>query len=566
MNIPLFQKYKKPDRFCIFCKRIQKAGKLTRHLKKKHSKEPEVQQGKFKALRKEGSFEYNKTVMQKRGDDKSFMKMKSSKTECPTVMCNACKGFYALTSFYKHKSNCMEGVSQGIKSKTVQSMISFHGPTNDNEFVLNVLNRLRTDEIGIKCREDWVILEVGHRKFLDKKHDQSKKDETSKNIRGDMRLLARLAIEFHHLTGLKTEEMFVRDNFPNLEKAITNVAEQNLPKLTHGNYGTKLAIRWLIRRVIEVLEGVYSIRKEDHKADELTRLIKAMKLRWPGLFSSAQFRSISRRNDDLRLPENFLNGNDVETLINHTSDSIIQELDSIDGTVVDKKTYIRLRNLAVTCLTLENGRRGDEPSRLLIQQWRDGKAGRWIDSTEAESLDAFDKEQLTENFLVYQQGKGNKMVPNLVPKYCAKALDILANMDNRKMMRIPPNNNFLFTSGKSNLHSSGWHAVHQVGTEAGVSHINATKNRHHLSEEFQRLKRQKNTNGDQDLDLNNPNTDKVFVQHLGHTEKINRDVYQGPPGVTVATIMPRIFSKIRGKCKYSSLVLFECVNQIMICR
>jgi len=31
-----------------------------------------------------------------------------------------------------------------------------------------------------KCREDWVILEVGYRKYLDKKHDQSKKDETSK--------------------------------------------------------------------------------------------------------------------------------------------------------------------------------------------------------------------------------------------------------------------------------------------------------------------------------------------------------------------------------------------------
>ena len=89
------------------------------------------------------------------------------------------------------------------------------GPTTDENFVVDVLNHLRADDVGKKCKEDWIILEVGHRKYLDKKHDQSKKDETAKNMRGDMSLLARLAIEFNKLTGLPTEAMFHRNNYAN---------------------------------------------------------------------------------------------------------------------------------------------------------------------------------------------------------------------------------------------------------------------------------------------------------------------------------------------------------------
>ena len=95
---------------------------------------------------------------------------------------------------------------------------------------------------------------------------------------------------------------------------------------------------------------------------------------------------------------------------------------------------------------------------------------------EAELLSTVNKEQLKENFVAYQYGKGSKMVPTLIPKSCTAGLDILANLKNRNDMEIPRSNKFLFTSGKSAHHSSGWHAVHEVAEEAGVAHVNATKN------------------------------------------------------------------------------------------
>jgi len=163
---------------------------------------------------------------------------------------------------------------------------------------MNVLNVLREDSIGKKCRADWVILEVGYRKYLDKKHDQSKKNETSKNIRSHMRLLARVAIEFNQLSGLKTEDMFMRKNYEFLEKAIDQIIESS----PEDEYGLKLAMGWMIKRAMTVLEGVYSINEQDSLVHELDCVRKAMHLRWPGLFGGAQFKSFQRRNEDLRLP------------------------------------------------------------------------------------------------------------------------------------------------------------------------------------------------------------------------------------------------------------------------
>jgi len=97
------------------------------------------------------------------------------------------------------------------------------GPASNSDFVMTVFNVLREDSIGTKCREDWVILEVGYRKYLDKKHDQFKKYETSENIRSDMCLLARVTIEFNQLSGLKTEDMFLQKNYKFLEKAIDQI-------------------------------------------------------------------------------------------------------------------------------------------------------------------------------------------------------------------------------------------------------------------------------------------------------------------------------------------------------
>ena len=144
---------------------------------------------------------------------------------------------------------------------------------------------------------------------------------------------------------------------------------------------------------------------------------------------------------------------------------------------------MRIRNLVICCLTLENGRRGEEPSSLLIKQWEDAKAKKWIDLNIVDNLDDHDRELVDKYILAYQNGKGHRLILVLIPQYCVIGMDILADETNREMMMIPTKNNFLFTSTKSYLHCSGWHAVHEITKEAGVGHINATKNRYYISDQ-----------------------------------------------------------------------------------
>jgi len=120
---------------------------------------------------------------------------------------------------------------------------------------------------------------------------------------------------------------------------------------------------WIIKRAMTFLEEVHSINEQDSLVHELDCQRKAIHLRWPGLFGGAQFKSFQRRNNDLRLPSALLNPADVERLSNFNIESIFHQTQLIQETGLDKAKYFKLRNLMVCCLTLENGRRGEESSR-----------------------------------------------------------------------------------------------------------------------------------------------------------------------------------------------------------
>ena len=81
---------------------------------------------------------------------------------------------------------------------------------------------------------------------------------------------------------------------------------------------------------------------------------------------------------------------------------------------VEKYTW--LRSLIVCRLTLYNGRRGDEPSRLLKTQWQDAMDNVWLPSEMVEQVEDEGQRYLIGQFkLAYLLGKGKKFVPVLIP-------------------------------------------------------------------------------------------------------------------------------------------------------
>ncbi|GFR68669.1 histone-lysine N-methyltransferase SETD8-A, partial [Elysia marginata] len=204
--------------------------------------------------------------------------------------------------------------------------------------------------------------------------------------------------------------------------------------------------------------------------------------------------------------------------------------------VLDKHRFIRLRNLICTRLTLFNARRGGEPARMLLSDWTDAEENAWIDPQLVQNVsDPLEKSLLNQFKLVYQSGKGSRrLVPVLIPNDTVEPLRIL--VQKREQCGIPQSNIFLFPStGISKDHVSGWNIMKDVtnlvdGLERPELLI-ADKFRHRASTLFA---------------LTEVPEEKrhAFYKHMGHSQQINRDVYQCPLAVKEVTQVGKLLDTL----------------------
>ena len=194
--------------------------------------------------------------------------------------------------------------------------------------------------------------------------------------------------------------------------------------------------------------------------------------------------------------------------------------------------YTWLRSLVVARLTLYNARRGEEGSRLLLEKWNDAMNDIWVPQESTELIeDEAEKFLVGQYKLAYMAGKGRKYVPVLIPLDLIEPVNIL--LSNRGKFGIVDDNIFLFATKSSNAHCSGWYAVSSICEAAGVS-VNATKNRHRASTVYA------------SLDMKESDR-KIFYDHLGHQEQINKDNYQCPPGLQEIRVMGKFLNALDGK-------------------
>ena len=183
-------------------------------------------------------------------------------------------------------------------------------------------------------------------------------------------------------------------------------------------------------------------------------------------------------------------------------------------------SFIELRNLTMSRLTLWNGRRGGETGRLQIQEWREGLSDGWIDKQRTKDLSEADQILVKSMKIVYQIGKGNRhLVSLLIPDDTVPSLNKLSNNDYRKQAGVSETNIFVFASTQqSDLNFSGWHALKEVCKSVQLKEpklINATNNRHRISILYASMDIPEN---ERDL----------FYTHMGHSSEINKKIYQTP--------------------------------------
>jgi hypothetical protein len=127
--------------------------------------------------------------------------------------------------------------------------------------------------------------------------------------------------------------------------------------------------------------------------------------------------------------------------------------------------------------------------------------------------------------LAYQSGKGRKLVPVLFPIDTLEPITKL--LLERSNSNVSSENNYLFpNTGQSTDHASGYHCLRSVVDRCpGLKQprlLIADKFRHRVSTIFSRL------------DI--PEEQRShFYRHMGHSESVNKNVYQCPLAVTEIT-------------------------------
>ena len=482
----------------------------------------------FDQKRKEGMYEYNMKAM---ACDNELMREREPKNEDKLRICSSCHGFFSNKYFSKHK--CAEKIRHPIKP--IPNLPSSQsGDIKDCEFQ-DILSRFRDGEVGDLCRKDPLIIQIGYRHFNLRRHEISKRDEIRKIVMTDMREIARLFIVFRRLSENNdscVEDMFSRENLKQLIEAIQDMVEvertENQEK--KEKHGLKLMLDSIIMRSIKALSGYYSETLQDHKYKELKMFKIAYRHKSCELYSGARHQCHKNSKEKARKPDKLPSQSDMANLNNFIKMEIEESVDSFTA-----EKFAWLRSLVVARLTLYNARRGEEPARMLMKEWKDAEAGTWLPEESIESIqDDAEKYLIGQYKLVYIGGKGRKFVPVLVPNDLCPAMELLIKY--RKDFGITDENGFLFATRSSMSHCSGWHAVSSVCEKAGMSIINATSNRHRLSTLYA------------SLDMS-PMDRKIFLDHMGHEESISKENYQCPQSVRTILVMGKMLdSACNGEC------------------
>ncbi|XP_070191676.1 uncharacterized protein [Littorina saxatilis] len=524
-------KGKKPKRPCLYCGEMQ--SRLPRHLKRKHS-DVEAVSSAFKlpkqdknevlsGIRKLGILKENNAIKLSGGKNPIFHReRRGTGKDKDLVVCNGCKGFFSKTRIWKHKQTCVENV---MSVGSVDYNFTRHRCDHDfvtSEFRSEILDHFRNDEVGKLCQTDKVIVRLGQ-----KLYNKSMKKER-RVIMSDMRTLGSLIVQMRKvadLDNLNGEDVVDRTQFEVLSQAVKEMTTNENGSMKAG---MKLSVGYLLKKVAKVMKAHYIITSELVKSEEVDRFLAVLDLNWDYIFYTAQL-SCEQRRTNLRKPTDMPMEEDIVKLREFIASEIKILAEPGSYEFFDSNSFVRLRNLLIARLTLFNARRGGEPARLTLTDWQDAMDGVWVDPQQVVSVEDPIQQALASSFkLAYQSGKGSRrLVPVLIPNDSVEPIQLLVRQ--RKSVEINSANIFLFPNTlNSSDHVNGWNAIKAVTKEMGTrlckpQLLIADKFRHRASTLFSLQ------------DVQDTSTREAFYRHMGHSEVINKTVYQCPLAIRELT-------------------------------
>ena len=521
--------YKKPKRPCPYCKTAQ--SQLKRHVMAKHKNQdlvkkmlklpPKEQESIMDEIRKEGIYENNLNEMKQ---EKPNLMRERRQGEANLVLCTTCKAFISKAYYGRHCQQFHQVHRSDSKLKMPLPMSTMNKCDQDPEYFRDeILSKFRDTEQGRLCQTDTFIKAVGKFNYDCQKKDPSKASLARKDAMSDMNTLASLFLVFKQIAldqqvaiMVEPKDMLNHHHFELLCEAIEKRSKGENGKLKHG---LKLNIQNLLKTACKVMKGHYLIKDQIDCKQKIEDFEAVMRLREQYIFGDALYTVKHRRAEVLRRPGSL----PTENVVHAVRDYIVNKLKTYnsDFDLWGKECFHEVRNLLVGRITLFNARRGGEPSRLTLQEWEDADKGVWLADQAPKTPHSEEvMKTLSTMKVAYQGGKGLKLVPCLIPEECVKPLRRLASPETRADAGVHPENMFLFPSTKNSKDPvNGWYCIEKICKDANMPNaLTATEIRHRASTMFA------------STDASEPERE-AFYEHMGHSESINKNIYQTPKAV-----------------------------------
>ena len=534
----------RPSRPCPFCGQFK--IRLTRHIKARHKTEESVkhaldggmqeQRAMFKQHKRTGIMKHNMSVIGSGEGQMQRERAPKRKRNTDGVVCDKCNGLFSRGWFPSHKKQCIGDtcmVPHGVPTSVFYSSLNV-----PEDFKTEILSKFNQDEVGKLCQSDEMIAMIGSKLYKKIRQRQDKKVAVKKSVMTDMRRLASLFIHFRAVwqkladaeeptqatrSSMKTTpefiDMFHRRNYYILEQACLAYTSRDVDSMLGDKSGLMISVYYLLIDAAKKIRVHHLVREDNASAADAAEFLDVLAFNKHSLIGGAVYNLNKNRQTSLRRTQNLPPEEEVQKMRTYTVDRINSLLQ--DNYIHWSATeFLELRDLACSRLTLFNARRGGEPARLHLSDWKDACNKVWFSPSAVKGLVDDEKRLVDENSMImYQTGKGiNHLVPVIVPPDTVEAVKKIVSPEERQQVGIPADNPYLFPSmSTSDSHVSGWHAITRVAVKAGVPDktITATKMRHLTSTLYAAL------------DI--PEAQRsAFYRHMGHSKHINENIYQAP--------------------------------------
>ena len=172
---------------------------------------------------------------------------------------------------------------------------------------------------------------------------------------------------------------------PSLEEIIEELTETEEDQGHSIRTGLKLGLRYLIPHAANITQGFMLMDRQTDRSEEVDGFLKVFNLRRDYIFSDAEYQACNSRLAKLRRPEQLPKSDDLQLFKSFVSAQLVK-FTGDPYHLWGSNDFVMLRDIIVARLTLFNTRRGGEPCRLLLDEWRDAEKGVWMDNSAASAI------------------------------------------------------------------------------------------------------------------------------------------------------------------------------------